>query len=41
MAKPNSRISSMIVLKPDPGTRQLGFAFGLHPLGAFETLDLV
>jgi len=40
-AKRNSRISSKIVLKPGPLARQLGFAFGLHPLGAFETLDLV
>jgi hypothetical protein len=40
-AKRNSRISSKIVLKPAPWTRQSGLAFGLHPLGAFETLDLV
>jgi Phage integrase family len=40
-AKPNSRISSKIVLKPAPGARQSDFALGLHPLGAFQTLDLV
>ena len=40
-AKRNSRISSKIVLKPGPGAWQFGFALRLHPLGAFETLDLV
>jgi hypothetical protein len=40
-AKRKSRISSKIVLKPGTGERQFGFSLGLHPLGAFETLDLV
>jgi hypothetical protein len=41
VAKRKSRISSKIVLKPGTGERQFGFSLGLHPLGAFETLDLV
>jgi hypothetical protein len=40
-AKRKSRISSKIALKPGTGERQFGFALRLHPLGAFETLDLV
>ena len=40
-AKRNSRISSKIVLKPGTGERQFGFSLGIHPLGKFETLDLV